>query len=333
MTPEALHSHASSSSHAPTAPTAVVAVGGHAFIQKGEKGTIEDHERNAQVLCEHLLQLIVRGYNLVITHGNGPQVGNLMLVQETSTADVPEMPLDVLVAQTEGSLGYILQQALLNQLRSREIKRYVETVVTQVVVDVEDPAFNDPTKPIGPFFDEQTAKDRQQRFGWKIKEDAGRGWRRLVPSPKPIKIIQRRTIRDSAWRGHVVLAGGGGGIPIVIDPETRAYKGVEAVIDKDLTSAVLAREIGADLFIILTAVPQVYVGFGTPEQRALGAVTLSEIERLRAEGHFPKGSMGPKIDAVIDFLQQGGKRALVTDPATLNAAIDGQGGTHFIGRI
>ena len=314
-------------------PTAVVAVGGHAFIQKGEKGTIEDHERNAQVLCGHLLMLIERGYNLVITHGNGPQVGNLMLIQETATAEVPAMPLDVLVAQTEGSLGYVLQQALLNQLREREIKRYVETVVTQVVVDVEDPAFNDPSKPIGPFYDEATAKERQRDFGWNIKEDAGRGWRRLVPSPKPIKVIQRRTIRDSALRGHVVLAGGGGGIPIVVDPETRAYKGVEAVIDKDLTSAVLAREIGADLFIILTAVPQVYIGFGTDQERALGAVTLQEILRLRDEGHFPPGSMGPKIDAVIDFLEQGGQRALVTDPETLHAAIDGQGGTHFIGRI
>ncbi len=335
MSPDPLQStsqHPSQPHPVPT-PTAVVAVGGHAFIQKGEKGTIEDHERNAQVLCDHLLLLIERGYNLVITHGNGPQVGNLMLIQETATAEVPSMPLDVLVAQTEGSLGYILQQALLNQLREHEIKRYVETVVTQVVVDVEDPAFNDPTKPIGPFYDEDTAKDRQRELGWSITEDAGRGWRRLVPSPKPLKVIQRRTIRDSALRGHIVLAGGGGGIPIVIDPETRAYKGVEAVIDKDLTSAVLAREIEADLFIILTAVPQVYVGFGTPEQRALGAVTLQEIQSLRAEGHFPSGSMGPKIDAVIDFLEQGGKRALVTDPASLHAAIDGQGGTHFIGRI
>lgn len=317
----------------PATPTAVVAVGGHAFIQKGETGTVEDHERNAQVLCGHLLMLVERGYNLVVTHGNGPQVGNLMLLQETATADVPSMPLDVLVAQTEGSLGYILQQALLNQLRAREIKRYVETVVTQVVVDVEDDAFNAPTKPIGPFYDEETAKDKQRRLGWDIKEDSGRGWRRLVPSPKPIKVIQRRTIRDSALRGHIVLAGGGGGIPIVVDPETRAYKGVEAVIDKDLTSAVLAREIGADLFIILTAVPQVYLGFGTDDARALGAVTLSEIVRLRDEGHFPAGSMGPKIDAVIDFLQQGGQRALVTDPASLAAAIDGRGGTHFIGRI
>ena len=320
--------------HAPApAPIALVAVGGHAFIQKGEKGTIEDHERNASILCDHLMLLVERGYNLVLTHGNGPQVGNLLLQQESSTADVPPMPLDVLVAQTEGSLGYVLQQALLNHLRKRDIRRYVETVVTQVVVDADDPAFDAPTKPIGPFLEESVAREREKELGWNIREDAGRGWRRLVPSPRPKKVIQRRTIRDSVHRGHIVLAGGGGGIPIVVDKESGAYRGVEAVIDKDLTSAVLAHEIQADLFIILTAVEQVYVGFGSPEERPIGAVTLQEIERLRDEGHFPKGSMGPKIDAVIDFLRAGGARALVTDPPSLGDAIEGRAGTHFIGRI
>ncbi len=314
-------------------PIALVAVGGHAFIQKGERGTIEDHERNAAQLCSRLMLLIERGYNLVLTHGNGPQVGNLLLQQESGPPDVPQMPLDVLVAQTEGSLGYILQQALLNQLRARGIRRYVETVVTQVVVDADDPAFGRPTKPIGPFLTEETARARERELGWKVKEDAGRGWRRLVPSPRPKRVIQRLTIRDSVREGHIVLAGGGGGVPIVVDPQTRAYRGVEAVIDKDLTSSVLAGEVGAELFIILTAVPQVFVGFGTESQRALGAVTLSEIERLRDEGHFPAGSMGPKIDAVIDYLRAGGTRALITDPDSLARAIDGQGGTHFVGRI
>jgi carbamate kinase len=315
------------------APIALVAVGGHAFIQKGEKGTIEDHERNASLLCDQIMLLVERGYNLVLTHGNGPQVGNLLLQQESSTADVPPMPLDVLVAQTEGSLGYVLQQAVLNHLRRRNIRRYVETVVTQVVVDADDPAFEAPSKPIGPFLTEEVARERAATLGWKVREDSGRGWRRLVPSPKPIKVIQRRTVRDSVHKGHIVLAGGGGGIPIVVDPRTGEYEGVEAVIDKDLTSALLAHEIGADLFIILTAVPQVYAGFGTPEARPIGAVTLQEIETLRAEGHFPKGSMGPKIDAVIEFLRAGGARALVTDPASLDAAMEGRGGTHFIGRL
>ena len=286
-------------------PIALVAVGGHAFMQKGESGTIEEHERNAKELCEKLLLLIERGYQLAITHGNGPQVGNLLLQQETATADVPSMPLDVLVAQTEGWLGYVMQQALLNALRARKIRRYVETVVTQVVVDKNDPAFQDPTKPIGPFLEEAVARDRQERLGWAVREDSGRGWRRLVPSPRPERVIQRLTIRDSVREGHIVLAAGGGGIPIVVDGEDRAYRGVEAVIDKDLTSAVLAREIGAELFIILTAVPHVYANFGQPDQRPLGAVTLRELEALIDDGHFPAGSMGPKIDAVTAYLRQG----------------------------
>jgi carbamate kinase len=314
-------------------PIALVAVGGHAFMQKGEKGTIEEHERNAKELCEKLLLLIERGYQLAITHGNGPQVGNLLLQQETATADVPAMPLDVLVAQTEGWLGYVMQQALLNALRARGIRRYVETVVTQVVVDANDPAFQNPAKPIGPFLDEAVAKEREKRLGWSVREDAGRGWRRLVPSPRPERVIQRLTIRDSIREGHIVLAGGGGGIPIVVDGERREYKGVEAVIDKDLTSAVLAREIGAELFIILTAVPQVFAGFGTENQRGLGAVTLRELEALIDEGHFPAGSMGPKVDAVAEYLRHGGARALITDADSLDAAIEGRAGTHFIGRI
>ena len=314
-------------------PTALVAVGGHAFMEAGESGTIEEHERNAEHLCDLLMTLVERGYNLVLTHGNGPQVGNLLLQQEMTQKEIPTMPLDVLVAQTEGSLGYILQQALLNQQRRRGIRRYVLTVVTQVLVDANDSAFQKPSKPIGPFLSKEEAQHRAQTLGWQVKDDAGRGWRRLVPSPRPIKVIQRATIRDAARQGHIVLAGGGGGIPIIEDPETGAYKGIEAVIDKDLTSSILATEIGADLFVILTAVPQVFVGFNTPQQRALGAVTLSEIEELRAQGHFPSGSMGPKIDAVIDYLKSGGARALITNPDTLAAAIEGRGGTHIIGRI
>jgi carbamate kinase len=314
-------------------PTAVVAVGGHAFIQKGEAGSFEDHARNAEELCGRLITLIERGYNLVVTHGNGPQVGNLLLQQETCTSDVPPMPLDVLVAQTQGSLGYFLQQALLNHLRRREIRRFVETVVTQVVVDGDDPAFENPTKPIGPFFTKEVAKQRAKEFGWTVKEDAGRGWRRLVPSPRPRRVIQRTSIADSVAEGHIVLAAGGGGIPIRVHPETGDYEGIEAVIDKDLTSSVLAREIGADLLVILTAVPQVYLDFNGPKQRALGAVTLREIEGLKAEGHFPPGSMGPKVDAVVDFLRGGGDRALVTDADSLVAALDGQAGTHFVGRL
>jgi carbamate kinase len=314
------------------APLVVVAMGGHAFMQKGETGTIEEHEKNALTIATLLLTLVDRGYDIVITHGNGPQVGQLLLQHEKAREEVPQLPLDVLVAMTEGSLGYILQQAILNQLRRKGSRRYVVTVVTQVLVDPEDPAFKKPSKPIGPFLTKAEAERRRDTLGWKVKADAGRGWRRLVASPKPIKVIQRDTVREAARAGHVVIACGGGGIPIKKEPDG-SYAGVEAVIDKDLTSAVLATEIGASLLVILTAVPQVYVDFGKESQKPLGAVTLEEIERLQAEGHFEAGSMGPKVEAVIAFLRSGGRRALITNPDSLTAAIEGRAGTHFIGGI
>jgi carbamate kinase len=233
---------------------------------------------------------------------------------------------------TEGSLGYILQQALLNELGRREVRRYVVTVVTQVVVDEDDPAFAAPSKPIGPFLSRDEAERRRDALDWKIAEDVGRGWRRLVPSPVPRKVIQRQMIRDAVQKGHIVVACGGGGIPVRRKADGR-YGGVEAVIDKDLTSAVLATDIGAELLVILTAVPQVYLDFDTPQQRALGAVTLEEIERLHAQGHFPPGSMGPKVAAVIRFLREGGRRALITDPDSLPRAIEGRAGTHFVGGV
>ena len=313
-------------------PIVLVAMGGHAFMQRGEKGDIGDHERNAGEICGSLMTLVERNYNLVVTHGNGPQVGNLLLQNELTRDSVPSMPLDVLVANTEGFLGYVLQQALLNHLRRRDVKRYVVTMITQVLVERDDPAFQNPSKPIGPFLTKEQAEERRDRLGWKILEDAGRGWRRLVASPKPVRVVQRHMIHDSASAGHIVVACGGGGIPIVRG-ENRDYEGIEAVIDKDLTSSVLAAEIGAELLIILTDVPQVYVHYGKPEQRALDAVTLKEIEALQAEGHFGKGSMGPKVEAIVNFLKAGGKRGLITSPARLGDAMDGRAGTHFVGKI
>ena len=314
-------------------PIVLVAMGGHAFIQRGEQGDIRDHEKNAVGICASLMTLIERDYNLVVTHGNGPQVGNLLLQNELTQDNVPSMPLDVLVANTEGFLGYVLQQALLNHLRSRQIKRYVVTMITQVLVERDDPAFQNPSKPIGPFLTREQAEERRDRLGWKILDDAGRGWRRLVASPRPTRVVQRLMIRDSARAGHIVVACGGGGIPIVRRQSDNAYEGVEAVIDKDLTSSVLAAEIGAELLIILTDVPQAYVHYGKPEQKALGAVTLEEIEGLQAEGHFAKGSMGPKVEAIVNFLKAGGKRGLITSPARRADAMDGRAGTHFIGKI
>jgi len=316
----------------PKSPLVLVAMGGHAFIREGERGTIDDHERNAERIAALLMTLVERDYQLIVTHGNGPQVGDLLIQHERARDEVPALPLDVLVAMTAGSLGYILQDALLNQLRRRGVHRYVVTVVTQVLVDEHDAEFAAPSKPIGPFLSAAEAEQRSRDSDWKVIEDSGRGWRRVVPSPKPIKVVQRHMIRDAARAGHIVVAGGGGGIPIKQLPDGQ-YAGIEAVIDKDLTSSVLAADVRAALFIILTTVPQVYTHFGKPEQRGLGAVTLEELERLHAAGHFPPGSMGPKIEAVLRFLRGGGRRALITSPESLPAAIEGRAGTHFIGAI
>jgi carbamate kinase len=310
----------------------VVAMGGHAFMQKGERGTYEETTRNARQICQQLMTLVERGYNIVVTHGNGPQVGYLLEGTELTRDAVPPMPLDVLVAQTEGSLGYVLQRALLNELRERNVRRYVVTVVTQVLVGHDDPAFAAPTKPVGPFLSQEEAERRRTEFGWVMNEDSGRGWRRLVPSPKPVKVIQRDMVREAARTGHIVIAAGGGGVP-VSKGASNDYVGVEAVIDKDLTSSVLATDVGADLLIILTAVDGVYLRFGKPDKQRLGAVTLSECERYIHEGHFPQGSMGPKVEAIYGFLQRGGKRGLITSPDRLIDALDGKAGTHFVGRI
>lgn len=313
-------------------PLAVVALGGHAFMAEGEEGTIEEHERKADRIAELLLTLVDRNYRLVITHGNGPQVGTLLTQQERTRDEVPPMPLDVLVAMTEGSLGYILQQALLNRLRNRDRPLRVVTMVTQVLVDADDPAFTEPGKPIGPVLNEEKARRCAEEWGWDVREDRGRGWRRVVPSPRPLEVLQHRMVLDTVASGHLVIAGGGGGIPVVQEADGR-YTGVEGVVDKDLTSSVLAAHIGASLLVILTSVPAVYRGFDTPQQEALGAVTLDEIERLREKGEFPAGSMGPKVEAVIEFLRHGGARALITDPESLPRAIEGQAGTHVVGRI
>jgi len=311
-------------------PIVVVALGGHAFMQRGEKGTVEVQERNAADICNTLLALVDREYKIVVTHGNGPQVGNLLLLNETGDESVPKMPLDVLVAQTEGSLGYFMQQAMLNALKDTGKKRYIVTVVTQVLVDPKDKAFENPTKPVGPFLSKEDAEKRRDEQGWQIVEDSGRGWRRVVPSPEPKKVVQGKMIMESAEAGNIVIAAGGGGIPIKKNDDGR-YEGVEAVIDKDLTSALLANQAGAEILIILTEVPQVYTGFGTENQKAIDAVTTEQLQAMYEAGEFPEGSMGPKVQAVKSFLDRGGKRAIITNPQTMADALLGKGGTHVIG--
>jgi carbamate kinase len=313
-------------------PIAIVAMGGHAFMQPGEIGDIEQHHHNARIIGERLMVLIRRGYNIVITHGNGPQVGYQLIKNEMAAGEAPAWPMDVLVAETEGSLGYILQQALLNQLRAKQIDRYVVTVVTQVLCDPADPAFRQPTKPIGPFLTEAVARQRERDLGWAVREDKTRGWRRVVPSPEPVKVVQRWMIRDAARQGHIVIAGGGGGIPIM-KSNAGDYVGVEAVLDKDLTASLLGQEIDAEFLIILSDVPNAYLDYGTEQQRPLNAVTLEEVERYIDEGHFPAGSMGPKVEAIRRFLRAGGKRGLITSPIELPDALEGRAGTHFIGKL
>ena len=316
----------------PSAATVVVAMGGHAFIQPGERGTYDDHARNARAICASLITLVERGYNLVITHGNGPQVGELLQRSELTRDTLPALPLDMLVAQTEGSLGYLLQRSMLNEMRRRSIERFVVTMITQVLVDANDPAFGRPSKPVGPFFSQAEAERARDAFGWVIGEDSGRGWRRRVPSPKPQRIIQRDTIREAAAAGDIVIAAGGGGIPVAM-VEDEGYVGIEAVIDKDLTSSVLATDVNAELLVILTAVDGVYLDFGKPSQRRLGAVTMAECRRYIEDEQFPMGSMGPKVEAIYGFLQRGGRRGLITDAASLADALDGLTGTHFVGKI
>lgn len=312
-------------------PIVLAALGGHAFMKHREDGSVDVHEKNAAAICKTLADLVDGKYNVVITHGNGPQVGNLLLLNESGDPTVPRMPLDVLVAQTEGSLGYFLQQAMLNELISRGHEKYVMTVVSQVLVDAEDPAFQSPKKPVGPFLTEAEAEKRRGKLGWVIAEDpAGRGWRRLVPSPMPARVVQWRMIKEACESGHVVIACGGGGVP-VIEKNGGGFQGVEAVIDKDLTSSILASQIGAEILVILTEVPNIFQDFNTPEERPLTAVTVEELMELQRSGAFPSGSMGPKVQAAIDFLARGGKRAVITDPDHLLAALQGRGGTHVIG--
>ena len=306
----------------------LVALGGNALIRRGDTPDIETQERNAERTVNTLMGLVEHDYNIVITHGNGPQVGNLLLRNDMSKDKLPFMPLDVLVAETEGSMGYLLQQALLNQLRRASVHRYVVTMITQVLVDPNDPAFARPSKPIGMFYSKEEAEELEKTYHWNMIEDSGRGYRRTVPSPRPLKVIQRHMVRHLAVEGNIVIAGGGGGIPIMIKEGN--YEGIEAVIDKDLTSAVLANDIKADILVILMPEPQVFAHYGKPNQRPLDQLSLSQMKDYLAEGHFPPGSIGPKVEAAIGFVERGGSRAIITNDESLRDALEGKAGTHIL---
>ncbi len=307
----------------------VVALGGNAVIKKGQRGDIYEQFANARASLEPFVPLIAAGAPLVLTHGNGPQVGDLLLMAEAARGEVPELPLGVLVADSQGQMGYMFQQSLKNHLILGGIDRDVVTVLTQVVVARDDDRLQRFTKPIGPFFDQATAKQRMADKGVVLKEDAGRGWRRVVPSPTPLAIVEIEIIRGLVTRGDVVIACGGGGIPVYYEEDGR-LEGVDAVVDKDLASATLARGLGAQVFISATPIEHVYLNFEKPGQQALDILTSAEAKSYLDEGHFGEGSMRPKVAAVIAFLEGGGKLGVVTTPELVPAALRGEAGTRFV---
>ena len=308
---------------------AVVAVGGNSLIKDKEHQTIPDQYYAATLTTDNIAGMIQRGWDVVITHGNGPQVGFILRRSELSKNELHEVPLDYCGADSQGAIGYMFQRALHNEFVKRGMQKQSATVVTLVLVDQYDPAFDNPTKPIGSFMEESMASKRADAEGWVVVEDAGRGWRRVVPSPQPVKIIQRDAIDSLLAADFVVIAVGGGGIPVVQDEAGNLY-GVEAVIDKDFASALLASQIGADMFLISTAVPQIALNYGQPEQQWIDTMTLAEAKTYMEQGHFAKGSMEPKVQAIINYLEAGGKEALVTDPENIERALAGETGTRIV---
>ncbi|HET60235.1 MAG TPA: carbamate kinase [Chloroflexi bacterium] len=306
---------------------AVVAVGGNSLIKDSNRKTIQDQFDAAKESMHHIADMIEAGWDVVVTHGNGPQVGFILRRSELSRHELHEVPLDYCGADSQGAIGYMFERALFTEFQNRGMEKHAAAVVTQTVVDKHDEAFEHPTKPIGSFMSEEEAKNRAEIDGWIVVEDAGRGWRRVVASPKPLDIVEAPAIKALIDAGISVIAVGGGGIPVVTDEGGDKLVGVEAVIDKDFGSSLLATMIGADLFVISTAVEKVYLNFNTPEQKALDKITLAEAKQYIAEGHFAKGSMLPKIEAIINFLENGGKQALIVDPPNIGRALKGETGT------
>jgi len=310
---------------------AVIAIGGNSLIKDNTRVTVEDQYEAAKETCYYIADMIEQGWNVAIGHGNGPQVGFILRRSEIAhqVAGMHEVPLDVCGADTQGAIGYALQQNLQNEFRRRGIARQAATIVTQVVVDRNDPSFRNPTKPIGGFMTEEEARRREREEGWTVVEDAGRGWRRVVASPMPQRIMELDAVRLMLDAGIITITVGGGGIPVIED-ENGNLKGVAAVIDKDYAASLLARSIGADLFLISTAVEKVYLNFNKPDRRPIDVMTVSEAKRYIAEGHFARGSMLPKIEAIVWFLEAGGKEAIITNPENIARALRGETGTRII---
>jgi len=310
--------------------TIVIALGGNAILQAGQKGTLPEQLENVDVVCRHLTKIISTGhYRVVITHGNGPQVGNVLIQNEAASSLVPPMPLDACVAATQGTIGYIIQQTLANHLRAAGLEHRITTVLTQVIVDEDDPAYKRPTKPIGPFYDLGKMEELQRDKGWDMIKVKNRGCRRVVPSPAPLDIQEARIISDMLDSGEIVIAVGGGGIPVVREGD-RSLRGTEAVIDKDLAAAKLAAIISAETLMILTDVEQVMLNYGGAGEVGIERMTADEAENYIREGQFPKGSMGPKIEACIGFVKAGGEKAIITGLDKASEALEGKAGTVII---
>ena len=308
---------------------AVVAIGGNSLIKDRTHQTVRDQYIAAQETCHHIATMIEEGWDIAIGHGNGPQVGFILRRSELAAHELHEVPLDVCGADSQGAIGYALQQNLQNDLRRKGIARPVVTVITQVEVAANDPAFQHPSKPIGSFMTEEQAKQRRERDGWAVIEDANRGWRRVVSSPVPMRVVELDAVKTLLGIGAIVITVGGGGIPVVRD-QAGNLSGVAAVIDKDLAASLLATNLGAELLLISTAVEQVALDFGRPEQRWVAHMTLAEVKRYLAEGtHFAAGSMAPKMQAVAGYLERGGTHAIITTPKNMDRALVGQGGTSI----
>jgi carbamate kinase len=311
------------------AKTAVIAIGGNSLIKNAQHQTVRDQYLAAHETTTHVVSMVAQGWNVIVSHGNGPQVGFVLRRSELAAHELHEVPLDVCGADTQGAIGYALAQNLQNEMRRRGVKRQVAALVTQCEVSREDPAFVGPSKPIGSFMTEADAKRRQAEDGWAVIEDANRGWRRVVASPRPLRIVELESIKALVDAGVVVVAVGGGGIPVARN-DAGDLEGVAAVIDKDLASSLLAQRLGADLFLIATAVEKVALCFGTPAQRWVDKLSLAQARHYLSEGgHFAKGSMAPKIQAVIEYLEQGVGEALITDPEHIEQALQGLTGTRF----
>ena len=308
-------------------PTAVVAIGGNSLVGAGGHGSLSEQRQALEVTCRGIAAVLERGYRVVITHGNGPQVGDAWRRSELAAAEVEPLPLDVCVAETQGSIGYLLQQTLEEALARRHLRQPVATVVTQVLVSEDDPAFAHPTKPVGPPHTREEADQRRASMGWEMVEEEGRGWRRVVASPQPLAIVEFAAIRAALARNVVVIACGGGGIPVVLD--ANRLRGVEAVIDKDRASSLLASQLGAELFLISTSVDEVYLHFGKHWQRPLDHLSVADARRYLAEGEFPPGNMGPKIEAAIAYLEHGGRLVIITSPEQMIPALQGVAGTRL----